>query len=398
MRLSIIFVFVIFVLHLLDFARMILTNTTDSSFFIFRTKYIFDIDTAVTSAQILFLSIAFLLLGNYISLYKYKLGHFRLNTNNYLPLSPRLNFLIPLYVISMISVLYAFILGIFSGDFGYSGFTKFRIANSFIFEIRFIPLVISYYIIVNREWFRRFWFRLSVIYLIFYFTLVLISGTRSLLIEIFPLVYIYLHSMSTLRFYNMFAFGFLLVLPIFNFMIYQRLGLSDVNMLFDNIFKIEYSKLLNNFYSSLVLSDLDPASFFMIVFQKLVPSVIRDAVGVKDIWDLNITTDVLTSQLTHYGGGSSGLAELYAYFGWFSFIIFIFIGVYLGRLCKKLDKGNPVSLLNLGHLYLFVSLLLLLRNSLDIYVKNFIQIAVILMLMEVMTRIVARRHRNVNKL
>ena len=101
------------------------------------------------------------------------------------------------------------------------------------------------------------------------------TGTRSLILEFFPLFYLKFHHSSNLKFSFLLIAAIAIFIPLINYMIYLRLDLNDFNMYADNFYKFEYAKLLNNYFGAVIQSDVKFLDFLNSLNMKLIPSVLR---------------------------------------------------------------------------------------------------------------------------
>ena len=376
MKLSLICFIILFLMHIFDLSGIIFNGEKTSDYFIFQTKYVFDTETAFKSLNIVLLFTFSLILGSIFGTKKYKIGDYKLystkETNNF-HLS---GFVVLIFIVSAGLVIFIFSYAIFSGQIGYVGFTKFRANNSFFFELRFIPLTIAMWILVNKEFHNKSIVLLANIFLFSYVTLVIMTGTRSLILEFFPLFYLKFHHSSNLKFSFLLIAAIAIFIPLINYMIYLRLDLNDFNMYADNFYKFEYAKLLNNYFGAVIQSDVKFLDFLNSLNMKLIPSVFRESLNIQNISSIDGIDQAISSKLGPTGGGSSGLAEVYVFFGFAGLFIFFLFGFHFSVLSRNLQNQKFVSIYQIGSLLLFITFILMFRNGfvsmLKIYIQYFI--------------------------
>ncbi len=165
----------------------------------------------------------------------------------------------------------------------------------------------------------------------------------------------------------------LLVTP--NIIILGRLGIPESSEeLIDGLFSIEYTVMLNKFLGAAIETGFEPTNglSFLPQLALFIPSPIRTLLGIPT--PSTEYLDELSSLAEVTGGGFSLLAQFYTDFGWFSPLIFVFLGLLIGTMNYKASKISSVSIFYACAPALFAMFLLTFRNDFGVFLKYCFQL------------------------
>ena len=127
---------------------------------------------------------------------------------------------------------------------------------------------------------------------------------------------------------------------------------------------------------AVIQSDVKFLDFLNSLNMKLIPSVLRESLNIQNISSIDGIDQAISSKLGPTGGGSSGLAEVYVFFGFAGLFIFFLFGFHFSVLSRNLQNQKFVSIYQIGSLLLFITFILMFRNGfvsmLKIYIQYFI--------------------------
>lgn len=367
--------FVLFILHIHFLLRNILFDIDESQFFMFTMTYQFPKYIAIQSLFFVLLCLLFFTIGYGISYRKSEAK--KIQSNNIPSTEISRNEITVLNCAAILIILFVTIIGIFTG-FNYGAMTLLRESYGFIFELRIVYLLLLSHILLNIPW-RVFIahkkYKLTRLILIVYLISLLLFQARSAIFELGACILIPLLMWrgDRVRFSYFFILAFLLILP--NILVLSRIGIPDnFNDLVDGIFSIEYSLILNKFLGAAIYTEYSSTSFLSFSPQigLILPSPIRNLLGLE----ANNTDYILdlSSLAGITGGGFSLLAQFYTDFGWYSPLVFLSIGLLLGKSIKNISKVGQVKIKHSFAPLFYAMFILTLRNDFGVFLKYSIQL------------------------
>jgi hypothetical protein len=380
--------FLFYILHLDFLLKNLLFGKTSSQFFGTEIKFDFnksDVQEALVISAGFILAIIF---G--ISIFKVRKvncvpAFFNANTAS-------LRFYVGLFELSILIPIGFIAYSLIVNGLDYGKLTYSRSLNTFVLELRIIPLILLSYFILNFpiSWFRgRLFRRVSMLFLL-YLTLIIFYQVRSLIFEVGIIFFFLLikKNKDKFKFYHLTYIPFLLVIP--NLVILHRLNYPAFD--FIDLFSIEYSIVLNKF----LISAINSRDYFFHDVSNLNQLLLLIPSPIRAFLEIDATQNNLFSQFSDYsgvsGGGFSLLSQVYLSFGLFGFFIFFLIGVLLGYFRKKFLESKSVILYSCTPL-LFGSFFLAFRNDLMVFVKYSIQLIIISYFFQLIDRSFQRYHK-----
>jgi oligosaccharide repeat unit polymerase len=343
----------------------------------FTKQYDFSKNIALTSFIFILCCLFSFLLGYSIFFKKLKTISINRNINRYE--------IIFLCLMFNSLVIYILIAGFVTG-FNYGLMTQFREKYNFFFELRMLPLIIFSHILHNvsiQKIIRESKFKSLRFSLIFYIIALVLFQVRSPIFEI-VFVIVFSHLMWT---GDRFKLKYLVILFIAtivpNIIILGRIGIPEnFDVLIEGLFSIEYSIMLNQLLGTAITSseNLHQGLSFLPQLSLIIPSPIRY------LFNINATNNDFFLNVSDYagihGGGFSLFAQTYLDFGWYSIIVFFFLGLFIGKLNKGASRVGGVSFVYSVAPLIFALFILTIRNDLGVFIKYSFQALIIAFCLE----------------
>jgi hypothetical protein len=394
--LILVIIFVFFILHIQFLLEVILWGRRDFSFFFWDFSYPYSDQIAIKSLIFVFCCLFSFLFG-YFLLHKKRIINIRNSISNIGKSKSIFDITLFFYIAFILLGGYIII----SSNFSYAKIVKLRERLNFLFELRIIPLLLTSYIMMNsrpRDWKGRRFKKIKNV-LILYGIMLMLLQTRSIAFEFGILLAYYWIRLINDRFKIRYILYFYLISLIPNIILLFRidgLDLTDINT-YSKIFTYEYSLLFNNILSE-VISNVHVMQFgktLSDVGGLLVPSFLRNIFGIK------LNTDDIRTEIAHdagvFGGGFSLLAEFYLNFGYISILLFLLLGILLSFLNNKILYKNRVSMIYAATPLFYSCFLVGFRNGLNIFIKQIIQLFIIVIFFVFIMNVKYKQETKTNK-
>jgi len=377
--------FIFFILHIQFLVRYLLFGTNEAEYYGFYVRYLFSKNIALQSLIFTVLCLLFFTVG-------YKIFYKRSRTSD----SIRKNAiqadtayynreLLVFYVVGWMQVVIGLTVGVVS-KFNYTAMVTVKENYPFVFQLRGIFLFILAHLLLNIPW-KQFVHRADLMHVR---VLVVIYGITTILCqarsEVFEVVSVTIFSFimwngDRVKIKYILAMFLAIIAP--NLIVLGRLGFpTDLHVIQKNLFSFEYSILFNNYLSEAILQGRIKSGeiTFIPSLVLVIPSPIRSFLGIEVI--KSYVYDVIAFEVDSRGGGFSMLAEMFANFGWYGAIVFLSLGMLVGKFNQRASQVGNVSLIYSAAPQIYIYLVLTFRNDFGVFIKQLIQAFVLAALID----------------
>lgn len=280
----------------------------------------------------------------------------------------------------------------------YGAVIQLKMSMSFMFESRMVALLLLSFVYLNtppKEWLKEKRLKLTAIMLALYFIICVLLQSRSVVFECVAVIgfcWLMWHGNKIKIRYVFFS---LCAMFVPNLIALPRFDSAlDWQTKIDGIFSFEYTVAINNVLSSAIANNhpLLLVDFFISIPSLLVPSPLRSVLGT------GITPGVATDYFEFiiedaglFGGGFSLLAEMYMNLGWWGILMFVFLGLIIGKFIRGAAKVGRVDLLYAAAPLIYAGFIMALRNNFSTFAKYSIQVILIAIIMKYILNAPLRR-------
>jgi hypothetical protein len=370
--------FVFFILHIQGLARFVLFGTSETTYYMFTTRYLYDRHVAIQS-----LILALACAGAFA--FGYKLFYRRPKKPEVSPITevnlrPYRVELMLFVITGVLQILTNLVLAFVSGlDYLTIVITK---ANyPFLFQSRMVFLVLLAHLLLNIP-LRQIWTRRelrSVRWITMaYIIMTILLQFRSEVFEIGSIIAFSYLMWTGDRVKVKYVLLMVLSLLVPNLIVLGRLGFpTDPEVLMNGLFSFEYSTLFNNILSDAVSrgKEITGGLTFLPELVLIIPSPLRTMFGVEVK-----TSDyfgIISSEAGVFGGGFSFLGEMYSNFGWFAPLVFGMLGALIGKMNVGAARVGKVPVVYAAAPLLYEFFILAFRNDFGVFLKYAIQLFIV---------------------
>ena len=275
---------------------------------------------------------------------------------------------------------------VFSSGLNYGVLATGREQYSFLIELRVIPYLhfIQYY---SQNYRKHSYYFKSFVFLVLLLTL--LYQARSIYLEVLLIMFCLKlrEDRDKLR-WSYLALG-VLILPLSNIVV----GIRDKRTIYEisnELFNFEYLIIFNNIMAASLNFDYADKSLW--IYERLVlivPSPLRSMFGL-----INPSNDLfgeISSKAKLFSGGFSYIANGYIIFGFYFLLIFYFLYL-LAEIIRVNFMNHKINNYIVATYPILLSYIILaIRNDLGVLSKQVIQLIIIALLMNFISRLVIRR-------